>query len=404
MKKLILSAALIICFTVLMICPLTVSAESRYVGLIATVIPNGDDPQLDSAYPAVVAGKLNDMMVLVTDAPKSEDTSNTYFYTGENLLPITYSDGNYCCETIDGDIAFCKKTKYPEKNKTYTFYYYNDEINYKSTSVVLNDIKFEDSVCTFSFGQVPDDIYGYGAVVDENGQMVGIINENGVSVGWANESTVNSDNASDSESTDSENTDNGMDKDMKILVVVGAAIVLIALILIILLLRRNSKRKAKEGMPAAVGGGVDVPIAPTQPNIENLPDAPETEIDDTPEIEVDDDVAETNIEHPKDTGVGGITIRCLSGPLEGNEYTFTGAEMTVGRLAGSDICFPPDTKGVSKRHCKLMMHNGQFVIVDCGSTFGTYLGENRLTPNQPVPLRKSDVFMLGDIDNRFFIC
>lgn len=52
-------------------------------------------------------------------------------------------------------------------------------------------------------------------------------------------------------------------------------------------------------------------------------------------------------------------------------------------------------RGVSRAHAKIHLENEQLYVTDLGSTNGTYLGGNRLTPNEPTMLRKGDELLLG---------
>jgi hypothetical protein len=54
-----------------------------------------------------------------------------------------------------------------------------------------------------------------------------------------------------------------------------------------------------------------------------------------------------------------------------------------------------DERGVSRHHAKLHIKNNRLYIMDLGSTNGTFVGGQQLTPNQSVILHKGDEVLLG---------
>lgn len=58
--------------------------------------------------------------------------------------------------------------------------------------------------------------------------------------------------------------------------------------------------------------------------------------------------------------------------------------------------------GVSRRHASLALENNQISLWDLGSSNGTYLNGNKLTPHQPSPVRDGDEVRLGQMVLRLF--
>jgi hypothetical protein len=58
--------------------------------------------------------------------------------------------------------------------------------------------------------------------------------------------------------------------------------------------------------------------------------------------------------------------------------------------------------GVSRRHSSLALENNQLTLWDLGSSNGTFINGNRLTPHQPSPLRDGDEVRLGQMVLRLF--
>lgn len=52
-------------------------------------------------------------------------------------------------------------------------------------------------------------------------------------------------------------------------------------------------------------------------------------------------------------------------------------------------------RGVSRIHARLHLEEGRLYVTDLNSSNGTYIGMNKLIPNNPVPLRKGDELRLG---------
>lgn len=97
----------------------------------------------------------------------------------------------------------------------------------------------------------------------------------------------------------------------------------------------------------------------------------------------------------------GILMMFSATPVRGQWRTFflTGrSQLTIGRDPGSDIVEPQPY--VSRRHARLELKNGLWLLSDCGSIAGTFLNGKRIT--SPTPLREKDCISLYD-RNYFFL-
>lgn len=74
-------------------------------------------------------------------------------------------------------------------------------------------------------------------------------------------------------------------------------------------------------------------------------------------------------------------------------YEFDQERVVIGRGAGSDVRLPHHA--VSAHHATLRTQGAGWVVTDEGSTNGTWVGETRLPPKRPKPLRTGDVINLG---------
>jgi pilus assembly protein CpaF len=71
---------------------------------------------------------------------------------------------------------------------------------------------------------------------------------------------------------------------------------------------------------------------------------------------------------------------------------FNKPEVTIGRVQGNDIVL---AKGnVSKRHARIVLKDGKFIIVDLKSTNGTYVNGRKIT--SPLVVKDSDKIYIGD--------
>lgn len=71
---------------------------------------------------------------------------------------------------------------------------------------------------------------------------------------------------------------------------------------------------------------------------------------------------------------------------------FDKGEITIGRVQGNDIVLPKGN--ISKRHSRIVLKDGKFIIIDMQSTNGTYVNGKKIT--QPQVVKASDKIYIGD--------
>lgn len=99
----------------------------------------------------------------------------------------------------------------------------------------------------------------------------------------------------------------------------------------------------------------------------------------------------------------GLQIRAQSGVFAGKTMTVTGT-VNFGRRGGNEVCFPENTSGVSGNHCRIYRDNaGLYYLEDLGSTYGTYVNNQKLAPNRPVLLARGMQFYLGSQEQLFWV-
>ncbi|MCC8030021.1 MAG: FHA domain-containing protein [Lachnospiraceae bacterium] len=116
----------------------------------------------------------------------------------------------------------------------------------------------------------------------------------------------------------------------------------------------------------------------------------------------------SNETEPVDNGMSSVgmssggRVRGVSGVMMGQSYP-VGGGLSIGRDVSSGLRFPNETKGISRNHCRIYPDGtGGFLIMDCGSSFGTFLkGYGKLSAQKPVPIRPGDTFYLGNGNEGF---
>ena len=68
-------------------------------------------------------------------------------------------------------------------------------------------------------------------------------------------------------------------------------------------------------------------------------------------------------------------------------------EVTIGRVQGNDIVLPK--QNVSKKHSRIVVKDGKFIIVDLKSTNGTYVNGRKIA--SPMVIKETDKIYIGDL-------
>lgn len=101
-------------------------------------------------------------------------------------------------------------------------------------------------------------------------------------------------------------------------------------------------------------------------------------------------------------GQGHLAVQCVAGALQGQTYPIRGGEIVFGRDPVCMVRMPEGTPGVSRRHASIRWQQGIPVLVDLGSSYGTYLADGKqLPPNYPEPVAAGTRFYLGNRGNLF---
>src|SRR5438105_9018698 len=92
-------------------------------------------------------------------------------------------------------------------------------------------------------------------------------------------------------------------------------------------------------------------------------------------------------------------LRILNGSLESQEIELSPDPMTIGRASACNIRIADS--GVSSRHAKIWCENGQYFLMDLGSTNGTFVNDKdvdreRLTDGDVITFGMTKATFVGD--------
>ena len=109
---------------------------------------------------------------------------------------------------------------------------------------------------------------------------------------------------------------------------------------------------------------------------------------------------------PKDQEPKGTPVLRSMAPQHGGMVVqLHGQPVQIGRDgAVCRLVYQDGTPGVSGRHCQVSFEQGQFILTDLNSTYGTFLANGqRVAPNSPVKLSPKSSFYLGEADNTVYV-
>lgn len=96
-----------------------------------------------------------------------------------------------------------------------------------------------------------------------------------------------------------------------------------------------------------------------------------------------------------------LQIRGVSGAYAGQKIPLY-LPMVLGRQPRDcQLLFPPDTPGVSRRHCRLELCWGSILVTDLNSSYGTYLDGERLLPQITAKWRPGQALSFGSEQQRW---
>lgn len=352
--------------------------DEQYVGIFKSFDSSGKELYSGPAV-AVDFGEITEIYTMhgYDDSQESQKFITAF---GEYDIEYDEYDDYYYIdseETDSSDYAFMPDAKYRGRDGEYTIGYFDESYKYHTDYITTDgyeyvpydeDDEYSDEILNIYLADTPDGIKYPAALVDDDGNCLGIIEEkeNAYSYWDAGEFPL-------------------------IWLCAGGGALIILIIIIVLVLLLNKKK-----------GDVYVPSASSNVN-GHFMDRPEK----TYQIKnsMQNPMDETSPITPhKDNNENSIKIVCNGGGFYNKIFTFSGNDVTIGRAQNSTIKYPNDTKGVSRSHCKIMMHNGQLMLMDLGSSYGTFVkGKGKLTANVPVTITSGETFYIGGKENELTI-
>ena len=87
-----------------------------------------------------------------------------------------------------------------------------------------------------------------------------------------------------------------------------------------------------------------------------------------------------------------FTVQIAEKDGQPETLNFDKTEISIGRVKGNDIVLPKGN--VSKRHSRIVVKDGKFIVVDLKSTNGTYVNGRKIT--SPQVIKSADKVYIGD--------
>jgi uncharacterized protein involved in exopolysaccharide biosynthesis len=99
--------------------------------------------------------------------------------------------------------------------------------------------------------------------------------------------------------------------------------------------------------------------------------------------------------HPEESEVlGSAALVAITGRTAGKVYPLLAPDLVIGRGSGAHVRV--DDKPVSSRHARIARSGDGHVLIDLGSTNGTFLNSKRLVPQHPVDLVPGDSIQVAE--------
>lgn len=99
---------------------------------------------------------------------------------------------------------------------------------------------------------------------------------------------------------------------------------------------------------------------------------------------------------PQPMPMKGKYISFEGGCFKGRRVGIGKSPIVFGRIRECNIIFPPNTVGVSKKHCCISYVKGQLCIMDLNSTYGTYVNNYKLQPMRWYRLKQTSKVVIGN--------
>lgn len=89
-------------------------------------------------------------------------------------------------------------------------------------------------------------------------------------------------------------------------------------------------------------------------------------------------------------------LECIRGAYAGAKIPLNAELMMGSDRSRCNVPFPPKTPGISRVHLRIWPESGRVLVVDMGSSYGTWLGKQRMTPGKIYALPYGSMFVMGE--------
>lgn len=385
-----LSVIVAVFMAAVMFMPFSASAESNYMGVVVGI--NENNEVIGQVAAVTLKNSGNKVLLFDSSAFENYDVSEYYLQTASGQYEIIQNQGTYYVNTDADDSAFLELGSPVEGEDAYLAYLKSDG-SQNISNVVVESVTSADNSLNLTISGVPSDVLVYAAVLNSKAQCIGILYSSNKAVNvWSQSSGTGG--TGETGGTGSGSSSGSLKND----VLSGAAIGVAAAAAVgIIRAFRKSKNSGDNSKPSNQNENdvfVTDDIYPSKPNFEE-----EVFTDNDDMFITDDEIGKTENITPNSRT---ISLLGIGGQMDGRRYYFNGSEILIGRATESNIRYSPETKGVSRIHCKLFFHGDKLMLMDLGSSFGTSIdGYGKLTPQVPMEVSKGTCFCVGDIRNKF---
>ena len=348
----------------------------------------------DSAFRMGIAAALDDEGNIIANQPTVITTGGNCF-----ILPFDVEAEGYIVQTGAGtyeadyssdimlsvsnapdDPAFLEFADAEDASSAVICAFTSEK--YIEETVQIEGMSVENELLYITVSQMSEEILYPAALLNEDGECIGYMIDNGTAFSAWSSSLQDTSGGS---AAPAEEEDGGLSHDIITGAAIGcAAAVGAGIVRVVAKRRKEEKGSSTINTPDPYDPYIPQPDPPVPP-----PPSPPSPPCPPPPPPPPPPAAEIRL-----YGIGGI--------MDGRTYDFSSYnEVIIGRDTSSTLRYPPDTKAVSRTHCKLFKQNGNIMIMDMGSSFGTYV-ENvgKLTPQAPVQISQGTSFCLGDKRNK----
>ena len=244
-----------------------------------------------------------------------------------------------------------------QKNETVTIVYLNQDFSYDQFETTIKELEMTEERLNITLEEIPENIgYVPAIILNENGEGVGVLGSE-ICMAFLNtqseEEVVHNEEDNDrsgSDTTKGATDDNDLGGVAVGLIAGGIGLAIAAVV-------KNKKPKPDNNTKGS--NTIPYPNNKTDNSSSTIPYPNDTVDDISPTVPYSDNKVEDippTVPY-NDTGNEKLYLCIIDGILKGSVFPIDRTDITIGRDTSAVVCFPPDTKGVSRKHCMLLRQN-----------------------------------------------